>query len=156
MILNTLVHPTINCIILFSEESLTFSPSSNLLQAIMHGFDTARSGNYIKSGVAASGQYPNVGTTCLTGVFAGSSVLAATGARALSNFDSRGNGSLCAAWGVREEDEEEFDGDDDDEDDEDDFDDDDLDDEAFLDDEDDEDFDGDDDEIETDDDDQKL
>ncbi len=94
------------------------------------------------------------GTTCLTGVFAGSSVLAATGARAQSNFDSSGNGSLCAAWGVREEDEEEFDGDD--EDDEDDFDDDDLDDEEFLDDEDDKDFDGDDDEIETDDDDQKL
>ncbi len=96
------------------------------------------------------------GRTCLTGACAGSTVLAATGARALSKFDSRGNRSLSAAWGVREEDEEEFDRDDEDEDDEDDFDDDDLDDEEFLDDEDDEDFDGDDDEIETDDDDEKL
>ncbi len=92
------------------------------------------------------------GTTCLTGACAGSSVLAVTGARALSNFDSLGNRSLCAAWGVRAEDEEEFNKDDKDDEDEDDyFDDDDLDDEEFLDDEDDED-DEDDDEVETDDD----
>ena len=86
--------------------------------------------------------------TCLTGACAGSSVLAATGARALSDFDSLGNRSQCAAWGVREEDQEELDRDDED----DDFDDDDLDDEEFLDDEDDEDdegFDEDDDEIKT-------
>ena len=82
------------------------------------------------------------GTTCLTGACAGSSVLAATGARALSDFDPFGNRSLCAAWGVHEEDKEELDTDD-----EDDDDDDDLDDEEFLDDEDDED--DDDDEIET-------
>lgn len=94
------------------------------------------------------------GTTCLTGACAGSSVLAATGGRALSDFDSLGNHSLCAAWGVREEDETEFNRDDEDEDDEDDdFDDDDLDDEEFLDDEDDEDDeDFDEDEVETDDD----
>ncbi len=91
------------------------------------------------------------GTTCLTGACAGSSVLAAT---ALSDFDSFGNRSLCAAWGVHEEDEEKLatDDDDNDDDDDDDFDDDDLDDEEFLDDEDDEDdedFDEDDDEIKT-------
>ena len=88
------------------------------------------------------------GTTCLTGACAGSSVLAATGARAMSDFDPFGNRSLCAAWGVHEEDKEELDTDDED----DDFDDDDLDDEEFLDDEDDEDdedFDEDDDEIKT-------
>ncbi len=93
------------------------------------------------------------GTTYLTGACAGSSVLAATGARALSDFDLLGNRSLCAAEGDREEDEAEFDRDDDD-----DFDDDDLDDDEFLDDEDDEDdedeadFDEDDGKIETDDD----
>ena len=90
------------------------------------------------------------GTTCLTGACAGSSVLAATGARALSDFDPFGNRSLCAAWGVHEEDEEKLATDDDnDNDDDDDFDDDDLDDEEFLDDEDDEDFDEEDDEIKT-------
>ncbi len=95
------------------------------------------------------------GTTCLTGACPGSSVLVATGARALSDFDSLGHRSLCASWGVLAEDEEEFDRDDEDEDYDDDFDDDDLDDEEFLDDEDDdedEDFDEDDDEVETDDD----
>ncbi|MCH8210409.1 MAG: hypothetical protein IIB99_03450 [Planctomycetes bacterium] len=89
------------------------------------------------------------GTTCLTGACAGSSVLAATGARALSDFDPFGNRPLCAAWGVHEEDEEKLATDDDDNDDDDDFDDDDLDDEEFLDDEDDEDFDEEDDEIKT-------
>ena len=89
------------------------------------------------------------GTTYLTGACAGLSVLAAMGARALSDFDSLGNRSLCAAEGEREEDEAEFDRDDDD------FDDDDLDDDEFLDDEDDEDeedFDEDDGKFKTDDD----
>ena len=63
------------------------------------------------------------GTTCLTGACAGSSVLAATGARALSDFDPFGNRSLCAAWGVHEEDKEELDTDDEDDDDDDDLDD---------------------------------
>ena len=85
------------------------------------------------------------GTTYLTGACVGSSVLAATGARALSDFDSLGSRSLCAAEGEREEDEAEFDRDDDD----DDFDDDDSDDEEFLDDEDEADFDEDDGKIET-------
>ncbi len=97
--------------------------------------------------VATDGSF---GTTCLTGACGDSSVLAATGARALSVFDSLGDRSLCVAWGEREEDEEEFDRDDEDEDDEDDFDDDDLDDEEFLGDEDDEDFDENDNEVETD------
>ncbi len=60
------------------------------------------------------------GTTCLTGACAGSFVLAATGARAMSDFDSLGNRSLCAAWGVHEEDQEELDTDDEDDDDDDD------------------------------------
>ncbi len=60
MILNTIVHPTIKYLILFSEESLTFSPSTNLLQAIQFGFQENRGGNYIKNGVAASPQYPNL------------------------------------------------------------------------------------------------
>ena len=64
------------------------------------------------------------GTTCLTESCAGSSVLAATGARALSDYDPLGNRSLCAAWGVHEEDKEELDTDDEDEDD--DFDDDEI------------------------------
>lgn len=60
MILNTLSHPTLKYLILFSEESLTFSPSTNLLQAIMEGFDKTRAGNYINGGVAASAHYPNI------------------------------------------------------------------------------------------------
>ena len=79
-------------------------------------------------------------TTCLTGICAGSSILVATGARALSDLGALANRSRWAAWGglAEEEAEEEFDSDDeDDEDDEDD--DEDFDDDEFLDDEDDED-----------------
>ena len=65
MILNALVHPTLKYLILFSEESLTFSPSTNLLQAVQNGFDAAKQGNYIKDGVAASSQYPNLSQAIL-------------------------------------------------------------------------------------------
>ncbi len=60
MILNALVHPTITYLILFSEESLTFSPSTNLLLALMRGFDPEREGNYIVKGEAASAHFPNL------------------------------------------------------------------------------------------------
>lgn len=60
MILNSLVHPAMTYLILFSEESLTFSPSTNLLLALMHGLDESRDGNYIKQGQAASAHFPNL------------------------------------------------------------------------------------------------
>lgn len=60
MILNSLVHPAITYLILFSEESLTFSPSTNLLLALMHGLDAKRGGNYIANGQAASAHFPNL------------------------------------------------------------------------------------------------
>jgi hypothetical protein len=65
MILNSLVHPTITFLILFSEESLTFSPSTNLLLALMHGLDKKRDGNYILQGQAASAHFPNLSTRIL-------------------------------------------------------------------------------------------
>jgi len=39
MIINSLVHPTLKYIIFVSEESFTFVPGTNLLQAILKGFD---------------------------------------------------------------------------------------------------------------------
>lgn len=60
MVINSLAHPTLKYLILFSEESLTFAPSTNLLQAVMEGFDPKRNGNFIKGGVAASPHYPNL------------------------------------------------------------------------------------------------
>src|SRR3989344_2433173 len=65
MILNSLVHPAITHLILFSEESLTFSPSTNLLLALIHGLDEKKSGNYIKSGQAASAHFPNLSKAVL-------------------------------------------------------------------------------------------
>lgn len=60
MIINTLVHPTLKYLILFSEESVTFAPSTNLLQAIMEGFDGTKTGNYISGGIGASYHLPNI------------------------------------------------------------------------------------------------
>lgn len=65
MILNSLAHPTLTHLILFSEESLTFSPSTNLLLALMNGFDHSRDGNYIKGGQAASAHFPNLSRALL-------------------------------------------------------------------------------------------
>ncbi len=59
MILNSLVHPTLQFIILFSEETITFSPSTNLLLALQNGIDPAAS-NQIRQGKAASSHYPNL------------------------------------------------------------------------------------------------
>src|SRR3989344_2306888 len=60
MILNSVVHPTLRYLILFSEESLTFAPSTNLLLALMHGIDQSRESNYIMQGQAASAHFPNL------------------------------------------------------------------------------------------------
>lgn len=65
MILNSLVHPTLQFLILFAEEGVTFSPSSNLLAAIQLGFDEEKKGNYIKEGRAASPHYPNISAQIL-------------------------------------------------------------------------------------------
>ncbi len=65
MIINSLAHPTLKYLILFSEESLTFAPSTNLLQAIMEGFNETKEGNFIKGGVAASPHYPNLNSALL-------------------------------------------------------------------------------------------
>ncbi|MBP6085494.1 hypothetical protein KA517_04650, partial [Candidatus Gracilibacteria bacterium] len=60
MIINCLVHPTLKYLILFAEEGLTFSPSTNLLVALMQGYQTDKNGNYINGGRAASAHYPNI------------------------------------------------------------------------------------------------
>src|SRR3989344_7380603 len=65
MILNSLAHPTMSYLILFSEESLTFSPSTNLLLALMNGFDEQKGNNYIQNGQAASAHYPNLSRAIL-------------------------------------------------------------------------------------------
>ncbi len=65
MIVNTLVHPTLKYLILFGEEGLTFSPSTNLLQVILKGYSDEKKGNYIKDGLAASPHYPNISNELL-------------------------------------------------------------------------------------------
>jgi hypothetical protein len=60
MIINSLIHPTLKYLILFSEESTTFAPSTNLLKALVDGFDKSQIGNYIQGGVGASYHYPNI------------------------------------------------------------------------------------------------
>ncbi len=60
MIVNALAHPTLRFLVLFSEESTTFVPSTNLLLALMDGFDESKTGNYILGGLAASAHYPSI------------------------------------------------------------------------------------------------
>ncbi|MFA5841458.1 MAG: hypothetical protein WC835_00650 [Candidatus Paceibacterota bacterium] len=60
MILNSLSHPTLAYLILFSEESLTFSPSTNLLLALQYGVNTEDRDHPIVNGRAASSHYPNL------------------------------------------------------------------------------------------------
>jgi hypothetical protein len=60
MIVNALAHPTLRFLVLFSEESTTFVPSTNLLLALMNGFDPQKIGNYIQGGLAASAHYPSI------------------------------------------------------------------------------------------------
>ncbi|MEK9155215.1 MAG: hypothetical protein AAB839_01055 [Patescibacteria group bacterium] len=60
MIVNSLAHPSLRYLVLFSEESTTFAPCTNLLLALMDGFDESKTGNYIRGGVAASAHYPSI------------------------------------------------------------------------------------------------
>lgn len=60
MIINALAHPTLEYIILFGEETLSFRPSTNLLLALMHGYDQSRSGNFIPGGKGIGYQYPSI------------------------------------------------------------------------------------------------
>ena len=48
MVVNSLAHSSLRYLILFSEESLTFSPSTNLLLALQNGIDIKKSNNIIK------------------------------------------------------------------------------------------------------------
>lgn len=65
MILNTVVHPTVKFLVLFSEESLTFSPNTNLLLAVMNGMEDGGDKNII-GGIAASSHYPNINSEILS------------------------------------------------------------------------------------------
>ncbi|PIN75679.1 hypothetical protein COV18_02420 [Candidatus Woesearchaeota archaeon CG10_big_fil_rev_8_21_14_0_10_37_12] len=60
MIVNSLSHPTIEYIVLFGEETLSFKPSTNLLLALMQGYDETQKGNTIKGGQGVSHQYPSI------------------------------------------------------------------------------------------------
>ena len=60
MILNSLSHPTLSYLILFSEESLTFSPSTNLLLALQYGINIEDRDHQIINGKAASSHYPSL------------------------------------------------------------------------------------------------
>jgi thymidylate synthase len=59
MIINSLAHPTLQYIVLFSTETITFSPSTNLLLAVQNGIDP-KSSNSIIDGRAGSPHYPNL------------------------------------------------------------------------------------------------
>jgi len=61
MIINTLVHPQIEYLILFGEESASFCPSTNLLLAIMDGYEDGR----IKGGKGLAALYPNISVELL-------------------------------------------------------------------------------------------
>ncbi len=60
MIVNALSHPNLEYIILFGEETLSFRPSTNLLLALMHGYDPEKKGNMIVNGKGISHQYPSI------------------------------------------------------------------------------------------------
>ena len=64
MILNTLAHPTIEYLILFGEETLSFRPSTNLLSALVHGY-TEEKGNQIVNGKGIAHHYPNISVSLL-------------------------------------------------------------------------------------------
>jgi len=57
MIVNCLCHPTIEYLLLFGEETLSFRPSTNLLLALMDGF---KEGNVIAGGRGVSHMYPSI------------------------------------------------------------------------------------------------
>lgn len=65
MIINCLAHPNIEYLILFGEETLSFRPSSNLLLALMNGYDEEKNGNVIINGKGIAHQYPSISKTLL-------------------------------------------------------------------------------------------
>lgn len=65
LIINALAHPTLEYLILFGEETISFRPSTNLLNACMHGYDTNKKGNTIVHGKGISPQYPSINTVLL-------------------------------------------------------------------------------------------
>ena len=60
MIINSLAHPSLEYIILFGLETISFRPSTNLLLALMKGYDKKKSGNMIINGKGVSPHYPSV------------------------------------------------------------------------------------------------
>ncbi len=65
MIVNCLTHPSIEYVILFGEETLSFKPSTNLLLALMNGYDPAKTGNAITGGKGVAHQYPSISPNLL-------------------------------------------------------------------------------------------
>ncbi len=59
LIVNSLVHPTLQDVVLFGTETSSFRPSSNLLQALQHGV-VADDANRIIHGHNKNAQYPNL------------------------------------------------------------------------------------------------
>ncbi|RMD57644.1 hypothetical protein D6825_03425 [Candidatus Woesearchaeota archaeon] len=60
MIINSLAHPSIEYLVLFGEETASFCPSTNLLQAIMRGYRQDKPGNFIKEGRGVAHNYPSI------------------------------------------------------------------------------------------------
>ena len=66
MIINTLAHPHMQYLILFAKENSSFRASTNLLMALMHGYQKNKEGNHIKNGCGVSYHYPSVSKELLT------------------------------------------------------------------------------------------
>lgn len=60
MIINALAHPSLEYVILFGQETLSFCPSTNLLQALMNGYKADKPGNVINGGRGVAHQYPSI------------------------------------------------------------------------------------------------
>jgi len=60
MIINSLSHPKLEYIILFGEETVSFRPSTNLLLALMHGYEQDKDGNIIAHGKGIAHHYPSI------------------------------------------------------------------------------------------------
>ncbi|MBI4043254.1 MAG: hypothetical protein HY393_00415 [Candidatus Diapherotrites archaeon] len=65
MIINALTHPTLEYLILFGEETLSFRPSTNLLSALMNGYAPHKKGNFIQGGKGIAFQYPSISSAVL-------------------------------------------------------------------------------------------
>jgi thymidylate synthase len=60
MVLNSLVHPSLDTIVLFGSEGVDFAPSTNLLKAVQAGLDPTDGRNHIVGGLGGSAGYPNL------------------------------------------------------------------------------------------------